>query len=123
AILIQVPLLPGESVTSAGVRVENGRAIVSLPPDAGEIVWTSVLAVAPELRLVAPESVPWIEVWRAVVGPVWHLDAEGIPPVHAPEDQTPRLREWRPWPGESLTFRLTRPGAIEGDTLTVDNAS
>ena len=123
AILIEVPLLLGESVTSADVRVAHGKAIVSLPPDAGEASWTSVLSVAPEIRLRAPDAVPWTEVWRATVGAVWHLEVEGIPSIHAGDTPALRKREWRPWPGESLVLHLTRPVAVEGRTLTIDNAT
>src|SRR5262249_41178975 len=62
AILIEVPLLPGESVTSADIQVRGGRAVAALRPDATDLGWTSTLAPVPSLTLRAPESVPWVEV-------------------------------------------------------------
>ncbi|MEQ1531633.1 MAG: hypothetical protein ABL925_20160, partial [Methylococcales bacterium] len=32
------------------------------------------------------------------------------------------LPEWHPWPGEKIALQLTRPKAIEGQTLTIDNS-
>jgi hypothetical protein len=123
AILVEVPLLPGESVTSSDVRVSGSRAIVSLAPDVAEISWSSSLTQGAEIPLRAPESVPWIEIWRAAVGPVWHLEAEGIPAIGADAAQAVRTREWHPWPGEALRLRVTRPQPIDGRTLTFDGST
>jgi len=122
ALFLEVPLLPGESVTSAAVRVANGRAQVSLAPDATSAGWTSSLAQADALALVAPESAVWTEVWRVDATPVWHVDASGIPPIHSPETGSVREREWRPWPGEKVELAIARPEAVPGPTLTLDRA-
>ena len=123
AIVLDVPLLPGESVTTADVRAERQRALISLGPQASEIAWESSLAETPEIVLRAPESVPWVEVWRMAVGPAWHAEVEGIPLVHRAVDGGTRLREWRPWPGEKVTLRVSRPEGVVGRTLTLDSSS
>jgi hypothetical protein len=123
ALFLEVPLLPGESVTSAAVRVADGRAQVSLPPDAESAGWTSSLAQTDPLALVAPESAVWTEVWQLDATPVWHVDATGIPPVHAAPSGGVREREWRPWPGERVELAIVRPEAVPGPTLTLDRAS
>ena len=94
AVLLQVPLLAGESVTTAEVRVEGGKALVSLGPLATQAGWTSSLAPADHLALHAPDAVAWVEIWRAAVSPIWHVEAQGIPVIHLP-DQPGRL------PGQS----------------------
>lgn len=33
------------------------------------------------------------------------------------------LPEWHPWPGEKVTLHITRPKAVDGQTLTIDNSS
>jgi hypothetical protein len=38
-------------------------------------------------------------------------------------DSGERRREWRPWPGEQLNLTLSRPQAVAGQTLTIDNSS
>jgi hypothetical protein len=121
ALVLEVPLLAGESVTTAGVRVANGRALVTLAPGEGGTAWTSVLAVSPALALEAPREVAWTETWRLDPSPLWHVTAEGIPAVDAPAAGT-RRREWRPWPGEKLALAIERPEGAGGETLTIDRS-
>jgi hypothetical protein len=121
ALLLEVPLLPGESVTS-DQQVTGHRAVVRLAPDASEARWDSLLPVTDEVLLRAPGGVPWTEVWRVAVGPVWHLEVEGPPPIHPEQTPEVRVREWRPWPGETLTLHATRPAAVSGQTLTLDRS-
>jgi hypothetical protein len=121
ALVLEVPLLAGESVTTPGVRVQDGRALVTLAPGASSVAWSSVLAETPALALEAPRNVAWTEVWRLDASPLWHVSAEGIPAVDAPAAGT-RQREWRPWPGEQLALTLERPEGAGGETLTIDRS-
>ena len=81
AIVLAVPVLPGESVTTEGVRVEAGRVAASLGPEVSELAWRSVLEKTDVLVLQAPDTVPWTEVWRVDTSPIWHVEVTGIPPV------------------------------------------
>ncbi len=119
ALLLELPLLPGESVTTAGIRAEGGRALVSLAPGVGRADWTSILEQQQGLVLRAPADTPATEVWRLDVSPVWHVDAVGIPPIHDPGEGA-RIREWRPWPGEEVVLQIRRPAGVEGATATID---
>ncbi|HEU4402386.1 MAG TPA: hypothetical protein VFT43_09795 [Candidatus Polarisedimenticolia bacterium] len=121
-VLLEVPLLAGESVTSAEVRVANGRAQVNLGPQVSQIAWESSLSEAPLLELRSPDSVPWVEIWRVMAGPMWHLEPKGIPVIHLPEQGEVRVREWRPWPGEAVSIAVGRPQGVAGPTLTLDRA-
>jgi hypothetical protein len=121
AIVLEVPLLPGESVTTPGVRVRDRRALVTLPPGAESAGWSSVLAAAERVALEAPRDVAWTEVWRLETGGLWHVEAEGIPPVDLPSEGR-RFREWRPWPGERVTLAVERPEGAGGGTLTIDRS-
>ncbi|HTF32658.1 MAG TPA: hypothetical protein VK714_03025 [Myxococcota bacterium] len=126
AIVLAVPLLPGESVTTEGVRVEAGRVAASLPPEVSELAWSSVLAQADVLALQAPDTVPWTEVWRIDASPIWHVEASGIPPIQraaAGEGSGLRVREFQPWPGEEVRLVLSRPESVPGQTLTLDSVS
>jgi len=122
SVVLEVPLLPGESVTTVGVPVQNGRALVTLGPGDTSASWVSVLAVTPAIALEAPRDVAWTEVWRLDPSPIWHATAEGIPAVDAPSEGT-RLREWRPWPGEKLALAIERPAGAGGETLTIDRST
>lgn len=121
AVLLQVPLLPGESVTSPDIRVENGHVQVQLAANARQLSWRSVLAQG-DLELQASRQSDWVEHWRLDVSPVWHVESEGIAVVHHTDQARQWLPEWRPWPGQSLKLKVTRPAGVEGRTLTIESA-
>jgi hypothetical protein len=123
AIVLAVPILPGESVTTEGVRVEAGRVGVSLGPEVSEFSWSSALEHGDSLVLQAPDTVPWTEVWQIEASPVWHVEATGIPPVQTPSVVDVRIREYEPWPGEQVRLAVTRPESVPGRTLTLDGAA
>ncbi|PIP83989.1 MAG: hypothetical protein CO113_15455 [Elusimicrobia bacterium CG_4_9_14_3_um_filter_62_55] len=122
SIVLEIPLLPGESVNSEAVRVENGKALLSLGPKAQEGSWTSTLKEAPSLKFEASDSTPWVEEWTLFVEPLWHAEVEGIPTVHPESASQMRGRKWRPWPGEAVTVSVVRPEGVEGQTLTIDSS-
>jgi hypothetical protein len=121
AIVLEVPLLRGESVTTADVRVVAGKALVNMPPQASEVSWRSVLDERSPVVLTAPKSAAWTELWRLDMSPIWHVELAGIPVVQAEPSAT--LPEWRPWPGETATLLVSRPGGVIGRTLTIDEST
>lgn len=120
AVVLEVPLLPGENVTTADVRVVAGKALVNMGAQATEVAWYSVLEQRSPVKLVAPKGTAWTEVWRLDIGPIWHAKYGGIPFVHTQPQDGVRFPEWRPWPGEEATVELTRPEGVPGQTLTID---
>ena len=123
AVVLEVPLLPGESITSSDVRVQNGKALVNMAASEVTVAWSSVLETKSPLQLLAPQGVPWVELWRLEVSPVFHAQTSGIPTVHQQEASGVQLPEWRPWPGEQVTIDVVRPEGIAGQTLTIDQSS
>jgi len=123
AVVLEVPLLSGERVTTADVRVSAGKVQVYLAPDATTFTWHSVLAQKSPIHLVAPKDVAWSEVWRMDIGSIWHASYSGIPFVHAEPMAGARIPEWRPWPGEEAQVALTRPEGVPGQTLTIDEST
>ncbi|HEU4410149.1 MAG TPA: hypothetical protein VFS43_33145 [Polyangiaceae bacterium] len=119
AIVIEVPLLPAESVTS-DAYVAGGKVLVNLGPQVRETAWRSVLEQRSPLRLEAPASPSIIEVWRVDVSPIWHASFKGLPPVRG---EGGALSELRPWPGESAVLEISRPEGVPGQTLTVDKST
>jgi len=120
-MVLQVPLLTGESVLTADVPVAKGVVAVNLAPGAVTFGWRSTLAQAPALELAAPRDVPWVELWALDTGPMWDVGLSGIPPVHP--SSSGALPSWQPWPGETLRIQITRPEGIGGATLTLDQAT
>ncbi len=120
-VVVEIPLIPGESVTSSELRVQNGKAVVSLAPAATETSWSSGLAVASSLVLTAAPG-PFAETWRLEASPVWNVTPSGLAPIH-PEAASDRAPVWRPWPGETVTLAIARPAPVAGQTLTIDQGS
>ncbi len=126
-IVVDVPLLAGENITTDGVRRETkdgkGVAKVSLGPNDPEMSWHSTLTQAETLTLMAPAGVPWLESWQVQESPLWHVTRTGIPPVHG-ADATAALVDgsasFRPWPGEKIELSLLKPAGVAGSTLTID---
>jgi hypothetical protein len=123
AVVLEIPLLRGESVTSAGMHVAGGKVLVNLAPNAATVSWQSILPETESLDLHAAESPSFTEVWRLDVSPIWHVVATGIPTVQPPVGSEPRLRVWQPWPGETVTVAVSRPAGVNGQTLTIDNSA
>ncbi|MEO8602554.1 MAG: hypothetical protein ABI629_08265 [bacterium] len=122
ALVLAVPLLAGESVTTAEVRVADGKAQINLPPQANEVSWESTLTQQSPIALHAADAVAWVEVWRLDASPIWHVEPSGIAAVQRPDVAAPPQREWRPWPGESVTLNVVRPEGVPGQTLTIDQS-
>jgi len=121
-VVVSLPLLPGESITSSDLRASDGKVPVSLPPQSPSVEWTSVLPESKSLTLSAPTGKPWTETWRVEPGPLWHVAVKGLPPTFGQDASGPRTLEYRPWPGESLSVDVSRPGSVVGQTLTVDQS-
>jgi hypothetical protein len=122
AELLSIPLIAGESVITAGVRVENGMAHVQMAPDESEVLWVSTLKKASSLTLKAPAFVSWTEVWDLETSTIWHCDYKGIPVIKKLDDEGAYRPQWRPWPGEEVTIDVSRPAAVQGQVVTIDSA-
>ncbi len=118
--VVQIPLLPGESVTTQGIVVKDGKAFVNLGPQADSIGWSSSLAQRGDLTLVAPETGDWAESWAISASALWHVDAQGIAPIAAAAGDD---LVFRPWPGETLKLNIARPQPVPGQTLTIDKST
>ncbi|SPD75643.1 conserved membrane hypothetical protein [uncultured Desulfobacterium sp.] len=120
--VVQVPLLAGESVTTAGIGVEDGNVQVNMGPDVTQVSWSSTIKTQDVIELKAPEQAPWTETWILDASPIWHCEFEGIPVVHHQDSLGQWRPRWQPWPGESVKIRITRPKSIPGQSVTIDKA-
>jgi hypothetical protein len=121
-VVLKIPLLPGESVTSAEVRVEAGQALIALSPNQKQTQWVSVFNQQETIKLVAPVNTFSTEIWRLDTSAIWHVEIEGIPIIHQQNPEGQWLPEWRPWPGEQVTLHLSRPQGVSGQVLTIDKS-
>ncbi|MGZ6071518.1 MAG: hypothetical protein ACXWK8_09880, partial [Myxococcaceae bacterium] len=122
AVVLRVPLLPGEAVLTADLPVKDGAVAVNLPPGTASLSWHSTLEQRPALSLTAPTTASWVERWVLDAGPTWHVQLGGIAPVHPGGPAESHQPIWLPWPGESVSVQVSRPEGIGGGTLTLDSA-
>ncbi|MDF1525254.1 MAG: hypothetical protein P1S59_03145 [bacterium] len=123
AVVLEVPLLSGESVITDGVRVKDGKILVNMGPAQSSMTWESALEEAENVDLVAPDTTGWVEAWRAEVSPIWNMEqTEGINVVHRADPRGVWAPVWRSWPGESVKLRITRPEGVFGSTFTIDTS-
>ena len=121
-IVLELPLLTGEAVTDADIRLKNGKVLVNMAAGQHSMEWQSMLEKREQLELKANDTTQWSELWRADISPIWHLQTSGIAVVHHQDNQGSWMPEWRPWPGEQIILTITRPQAVPGPTLTIDKS-
>jgi hypothetical protein len=122
---MEIPLLAGESVLTAGLDTSGGtRVPATFDTDASEFTWESALSQADNFELRAPQDSPWSEVWTFRVSPMWRVEFDGTPAVQ-PEVVRPDnwIYEYYPRAGERLKVHVSRPAAVAGNTLAIDNVS
>lgn len=117
-VSVRVPLLPGESVLTGNVEVEDGMVEVQLSPQLGGFGWVSELPLGDEIELAAPQTDQWVERWHLVTSPVWNVELPELAPVYEAQ-QEELVPVWHPWPGESITLSFSKPGAVAGEVNTV----
>ncbi|MFN0130142.1 MAG: hypothetical protein ACKV19_26045 [Verrucomicrobiales bacterium] len=118
AISLSIPLLPGERLLTSNLTTANDRVEVRLGAQEETIEWPSELTPRETLPLQAEVTDRWVERWHLEASPVWNVEMEGPAPIYEGMPGT-LVPVWRPWPGESVSFTITQPEAIRGQTMTV----
>ena len=121
AITMNIPLIPGESVTTQGVRVKNGMVQVTMNSAQNSFHWEAFLEPADTLKLQHAKTNDWTELWTLDVSPIFHVKTSGIP-VILHQAQNRWHPTWHPWPGESVTLSISRPAGIKGQTMTIEKS-
>jgi hypothetical protein len=120
-MVMNIPLLLGESVTTEGVRVNDGIAQVNLRADQANINWESFLEPTGAIILNHSKTDVWTEIWKVDVSPIYHLETDGIPVIlHKTGNRW--YPTWHPWPGEEVTLKISRPAGITGQTMTIEKS-
>ncbi|MDR3557465.1 MAG: hypothetical protein P4L55_22135 [Syntrophobacteraceae bacterium] len=125
-IVAKVPLIVGESVTTPGIQVSDGKVLLNMGPAMNFAKWDSTLAQDPLIKLNASSgdgAVGWSESWVLDASPIWHCELKGIPIIHDQDEAGYWRPEWRPWPGENIQIAVTRPEAVPGQLITIDDAA
>lgn len=124
-INLEIPLLSGEAPLSGNTPLQNlstdkQKLQIRFDKQQSSIYWDSRLAQTDQIKLVAAEEQPWIEIWEVQSSAVWHLQTSGLAGIQPSDVNQPPT--WQPWPGESLTLTLKRPTAVKGDSLVIESA-
>jgi hypothetical protein len=120
-IVLNIPLLAGEAVTSPGIRVKDNQVQVNMSAGQSEVQWQSLLEKSAAINLQAADNTQWSEIWRTDISPIWHVALSGIPMMHLNSSEH-WLAEWHPWPGEKLALNISRPKSVSGANLTIDSS-
>ncbi|HSC86302.1 MAG TPA: hypothetical protein VLC09_03495, partial [Polyangiaceae bacterium] len=126
--VLELPLLPGEQVTTPGIETRGGVAVLSFSREITEREFASTLPLTRsparrfELSLLAPAQAPYSEIWRIECGIVWHCSASGLPTTSHVEGGR-YLETYAPWPGEKLELIAEEPRSAPGQSLTIDSAT
>ncbi|MBV1889659.1 MAG: hypothetical protein KUG54_01400, partial [Gammaproteobacteria bacterium] len=132
AININIPLIEGESLTSAGFQVEKASVAITLGPRQSSKTWRSSLEKTDTLLLQAGEDAHWVESWSVNSSQIWSVESLPIidgtpvlPPIKQQHSSSSNQwqPQWRPWPGEQLLLRFVRPVGIDGQTFTIDEVN
>lgn len=121
-VVVNVPLLAHESVTTAGLHVDQGAVLINMSTDQRQLTYASTLKIQPKIELTAPRAVPWSEIWVLDASPIWHCELSGVAPIHHQDGAGHWQPRWQPWPGEAVTIDVERPRALEGQTVTIQRA-
>jgi hypothetical protein len=122
---LQLPLVAGESVLTPGLDARGGKSVlVGFDSSEAGAGWQSGLAHADSLTLTAPKATSWTEVWSFNISPMWRVEFAGVPAA-MPQNLDPAnwSFDYYPRPGETLTLKISRPGAAAGGSLAIDNVS
>lgn len=122
AIHITLPLLPGESPTQADLKIHEQQLQISIAANQRYTSWNSVLPNnISQLQLHAAKQSQWTETWVLNTSPTWHIRTSGLAPVKP--SQASANHTWQPRPGDSLNIDISRPEAVAGSSLSIDQVA
>jgi hypothetical protein len=121
-IALDIPLLPGEHVTTESMQVHDRKVRINMGPRQKTIEYSASLDPVDTLILTAPRTTSWTETWFLDVSPIWHVEGKGIPAINQTDPQGNRYPEYRPYPGEQLVLGISRPEGIEGPVMTINQS-
>jgi hypothetical protein len=120
---VVLPLLPGESVLTAGAEIAGNNITVALARGEHGFSWQSRLARSETIALTLPADAARSERWIFAVGPEWHLSFDGFPPSLPEYDSGQWVYHFIPRAGETLNVTITRPAPAPGRTLAIDSVA
>jgi hypothetical protein len=122
-VALDIPLLPGEHVTSDAFHITNKHVRINMMPGQQSIVYHSTMEAVESLLFTAAKTSSWNEVWFLDVSPIWHVKTSGIPEINQTNPAGKRFPEFHPYPGESLQLSVSKPKGVDGPTMTINRST
>ncbi|WP_223786685.1 hypothetical protein [Marinicella meishanensis] len=123
-INLTIPLLENEFPLDKVTRDEAGAVQVNLGPNEQSLSWRSRLDRLDLWQITAQDSQQYIETWRVISSPQWHVNISGVPLVAAESNDLDYddffEHIYMPRPGESIEIKVSRPAAVAGAALSID---
>jgi hypothetical protein len=116
-LTVPVRLFEGELPLENAPPVRDGVAQVSIPAGADSVQWSSRLTPSQAYTLIATDAPGYSEEWLLDAAPLLHVEAGGLPESPSQNEGT---RRFLPLPGEQLALAVTRPEAVQGASLAIE---
>ena len=121
-IALDIPLLPGEHVTTDSLHIRDRHVRINMGPDQSVFSYRSAIDPVDRLTFTAAETSSWTEAWFLDVSPIWHVTTEGLPEINQTNPAGKRYPEYHPYPGEMLQLTISRPEGVPGPTMTISRS-
>lgn len=121
-IALDIPLLPGEKVTTDGLNLKDNTIRINMGPQQSLFSFRSSIEPVDQFKLTASTTSFWTEIWFLDVSPIWHVETKGLPEINQTNPAGKRYPEFRPYPGESLQLSINRPVGVPGPTMTINRS-
>ncbi len=122
-VALDIPLLPGEHVTSDGFHIADKHVRINMMPGQQSLGYHSSMDPVDNLLFTAAETSSWKEVWLLDISPVWHVETKGIPEINQTNPSGKRFPEFHPYPGETLELLVIKPEGVPGPTMTINRST
>ena len=114
-----LPLIKGERVLSDQFEVTSTGVRVAFKDGQHEVMINSELPITEHIELSAPKDVRWTEKWTLSCGVIWQCDSVGLKPISHLGETDQNIKEWMPWPTQSVHLNILRPKGVKGTAATV----
>ena len=122
-VALDIPLLPGEQVTSDGLHIADKHVRINMPPGQQQLTFHSSMDPVDSLLFTAAKTSAWNEIWFLDISPIWHVETDGIPEINQTNPAGKRFPEFHPYPGESLNLTVVKPEGVAGPTMTITRSN
>ncbi|MDR2199780.1 MAG: hypothetical protein LBR53_10065 [Deltaproteobacteria bacterium] len=121
---LALDLVSGESPTSGTATAREGKVYLNFSAGREAVHWESSLKLPQDsaLTLKAGEG-PFSEVWILDAADLWRVEISGLAPVFSVSPAGFFNPQWRPWPNEEVSFKISRPQPVPGKYLVADNGT